>query len=285
MKQVVFLLTFAIFLMTAIQPVLAQDSGVKDTLAIGCPIWSNAGLGDTFRVPVYLYTDQSLDEVSFTFNYQCDNLEFAGAELNRSILCNPQLTGDLLIYPLLPLYTYSMYLIGHQEWGHFPPVIWSAPNRRLFVNLLFIVTDLNCCYPNLDTIRVYGQGSTYFSNYRPVFVACSGQGIAINCPVDVDFEESVIVPDAFVTQNFPNPFNSGTTIELDMPSSGHLSILIYDILGRHVRTIVDDFIQRGPHQFPWDGKSESGQSAASGVYFARITIGSDHVVRKLVLLR
>lgn len=276
--------TFLISLLLAC-PLFAQDSGIKDTLAIGCPIWSNAVLGDTVRVPVFLYTDQNLDEVSFTFNYQCDNLEFAGAELNRSILCNPQLTGDLFVYPLLPLYTYSMYLIGHQEWGHFPPVICRNPTRRLFANLLFIVTDLNCCYPNLDTISVYGRGYTYFSNYRPVFVACSGHDIAINCTLDAEFEESVIVPDFLVAQNYPNPFNSGTTIELEMSSSEHLSIIIYDILGRRVRTIVDEFVSRGPHQFAWDGNNESGRSVSSGVYFARITSRSDSAVRKLVMLR
>ncbi len=266
----------------------AQDSGVRDTIAVGCPVWANVDMSDTVRVPIFIYTDQSVNLVSFTFNYSCTNLLFVGAELNWPIICNPGIAGDILIYPLPATNTYWIYVLGGEEWGTFPPIICSAPTRRLFANLLFTVDDLDCCYPDLDTISLSEQKSTFFGrniDYKPVFVACAGQGIAINCPVDVDLEEQIIVPKLILTQNFPNPFNSGTTIEVQIDRPGPVSITIYNILGRRVRTIVDDIVGRGTQQFAWDGTDESGKSAASGVYFARVNTPSMQITRKLVLLR
>ncbi|MBD3348380.1 MAG: M6 family metalloprotease domain-containing protein [Candidatus Eisenbacteria bacterium] len=80
------------------------------------------------------------------------------------------------------------------------------------------------------------------------------------------------VPDApavaYAEPSYPNPLNPSTTIAFGMPSpGGRVSLRVYDVNGRLVRTIVDGFLPGGRHHARWDGKDERGRNVASGVYF------------------
>jgi hypothetical protein len=84
---------------------------------------------------------------------------------------------------------------------------------------------------------------------------------------------------------FPNPFNPETIIRYDLPIDSNVSIVVYDVQGRSVRTLVDQRIKAGTHRLVWDGTNESGRNVASGVYVYRIQAGGFHAVRKVTLLR
>ena len=76
-----------------------------------------------------------------------------------------------------------------------------------------------------------------------------------------------------------------TTIHFDVPAtSGAVSLKIYNLQGRLVRTLVDGYLPAGRHQAVWQGRDDAGHGAASGVYFVRITDGREQVVRKIVLV-
>ena len=71
--------------------------------------------------------------------------------------------------------------------------------------------------------------------------------------------------------NFPNPFNPSTTVHFDLPGEGRVALKIYDARGRLVRRLLDDtFLRTGPNSVHWDGRTNSGRSVPSGVYFCRI---------------
>jgi len=98
--------------------------------------------------------------------------------------------------------------------------------------------------------------------------------------------ELVAVPDQYALhQNYPNPFNPITRIEYDTPENTLVNITIYDILGREVRTLVDDDIKAGYHSVQWNGRTDSGALAGTGMYFYRISAGDFHSVKKMVLLK
>ncbi len=83
--------------------------------------------------------------------------------------------------------------------------------------------------------------------------------------------------DAFATALLPaspNPFNPTTTIAFALASPSRVSIRVHDIAGRLVRTLVDDECEAGEHAVVWDGCTDTGDRAASGVYFARMTVVS-----------
>ena len=88
-----------------------------------------------------------------------------------------------------------------------------------------------------------------------------------------------------LSQNFPNPFNPSTTIEFGLRGKGHVSLVIYDVAGRLVKTLVDEERGAGGHKVVWDGKNNTGSTVASGIYFYRLVAGDFVQTKKLVLLR
>jgi hypothetical protein len=83
-----------------------------------------------------------------------------------------------------------------------------------------------------------------------------------------------------LAQNFPNPFNPVTTIKYALPKDVKVVIKIYDILGREVRTLVNEFRKAGYYDVKFDMSSY-----ASGVYFYRIEAGEFVVSKKMVLVK
>ncbi len=85
--------------------------------------------------------------------------------------------------------------------------------------------------------------------------------------------------------NYPNPFNPFTTIRYDVPVGGRVIISVHDILGRRIVVLTDREYPPGRYQTRWDGKNQSGRSAASGVYFYLLRAESESLIRKMLLLR
>jgi len=96
----------------------------------------------------------------------------------------------------------------------------------------------------------------------------------------IDDDESALPRKAALSQNFPNPFNTATTIQYNLPSPARLTIEIFDILGRKIETLIDEHQTAGRHSIVWNGKNNS-----SGIYFYRIQAGDYSETKKMVLLR
>ncbi|KPL06522.1 hypothetical protein AMJ86_08245 [bacterium SM23_57] len=80
--------------------------------------------------------------------------------------------------------------------------------------------------------------------------------------------------------NYPNPFNSSTTVWYDVPAAGAVELVVYDVLGRQVRILADGEVYAGRHQVIWD----AGE-LPSGIYFVRMDAGEFVQTRKAVLLK
>jgi hypothetical protein len=99
-------------------------------------------------------------------------------------------------------------------------------------------------------------------------------------PTDVRHEESETPAFFPLSPNYPNPFNSSTTIEYTLPQEANAIIEIYDILGRKVETLVSGKQQAGSHSIVWDAGD-----TPSGIYFYRIEAGEYSQAQKCVLLK
>lgn len=98
--------------------------------------------------------------------------------------------------------------------------------------------------------------------------------------------EDNIPPKEFrLFQNYPNPFNPVTTLHYDLPKRSDITLMIYDILGRQVRTLVQGMEEPGYKSVRWDGTNDLGQQVSAGVYLYRIEAGDFTQTRKMVLLR
>ncbi len=71
----------------------------------------------------------------------------------------------------------------------------------------------------------------------------------------------------------PNPFNPATTIAFELAAPGQVSITVYDVSGRMIRSLVDGHLPAGMHEVTWNGRDRSGATVASGVYFYRLMAG------------
>jgi fibronectin type 3 domain-containing protein len=87
-------------------------------------------------------------------------------------------------------------------------------------------------------------------------------------------------------QNTPNPFNPTTLIRYDIPEGGRaVTLAVYDVGGRLVRTLVDGVETPGEKTVSWDGHDSDGRTVASGVYFYRLTSTSYTETRKMLLMK
>jgi hypothetical protein len=88
-------------------------------------------------------------------------------------------------------------------------------------------------------------------------------------------------------QNYPNPFNPETTIGFVLEKAAHVSLMVYNILGQQIRTLVErTFFLPGRHNVMWDGADMNGRRSPSGIYFVQLVIdGRFAEARRMVLLR
>jgi hypothetical protein len=83
----------------------------------------------------------------------------------------------------------------------------------------------------------------------------------------------------------PNPFNPRTTLQLTVPRDGAVSLAVYDLAGRRVRTLVDEVLSSGPKDVVWDGLDEQGRRVGSGVYLVRMRAGETTASIRVALLK
>ena len=104
--------------------------------------------------------------------------------------------------------------------------------------------------------------------------------------VTLDAPEPAATPKRFILYpNYPNPFNPDTQIRFDLPRAVPVKLVVYNVLGQQVRSLVDRSMQAGRHTVMFDGRSNDGVALASGVYFFRLEAGQFVKNRKMVLLK
>jgi hypothetical protein len=86
-------------------------------------------------------------------------------------------------------------------------------------------------------------------------------------------------------QNLPNPFYKKTTIRYQIPQSGPVSLKVYDLSGRVVRTLENGDQAAGAYSITWNRKNSTGQEVGSGVYFYRLTAGDFTQTQKMIVLK
>ena len=136
-----------------------------------------------------------------------------------------------------------------------------------------------------------GSGNLDLTSESPCAPANSGGCGLIGALIDgsclTPVEEGEAgVPMAFmVDQNFPNPFNPRTTIQFALPSAGRTRVAIFDVAGRHVKTLVDEDLAAQTHQVIWAGEDDAGRGVAAGVYFYMVTNGNNQSVGRMALVK
>jgi Concanavalin A-like lectin/glucanases superfamily/Secretion system C-terminal sorting domain len=90
---------------------------------------------------------------------------------------------------------------------------------------------------------------------------------------------------SYLFQNYPNPFNGQTHISYDIQNTSKVNLIIYDILGRRLNTLVDEVKSPGKYSAVWDSKDSNGNKLASGIYFIRLKTNNYVGTNKIILLQ
>ena len=99
-------------------------------------------------------------------------------------------------------------------------------------------------------------------------------------PLSVKSFDAAVATDYQLSQNYPNPFNPSTTIAYTIPASSNVRITVFDMLGKEIATLVDEIRPAGSHAVQFDGSD-----LASGVYFYRMTAGTQTQTAKMLLIK
>ncbi len=134
-------------------------------------------------------------------------------------------------------------------------------------------------------------GVTYYIGVKTVDEAGNWSGISnvaiatTSIVLDIDDDKNLVPKTFQLEQNFPNPFNPTTSIDFSIEKSAYVELVILNILGEQVNTLVSGYLSAGLHNANWDGRDSHGHETASGVYLYRLRSDAQVLVRKMVLMR
>ena len=137
-------------------------------------------------------------------------------------------------------------------------------------------------YTATDTFVVTLYDSSKVYTNRAFLRIFSGEGLPSNFT-----EDRIVLPQDYILgPNYPNPFNPTTTFSFTLPLDKRISVLIFDITGRLVRTLVrDETFTAGKHQVTWHGVNDAGTPVASGQYFYVLRYGNFQQARPMILVK
>jgi hypothetical protein len=191
-------------------------------------------------------------------------------------------TSDLLILhisePYNPTYVSYYYMYGSAEdvyvAGDYAYVAFSRQG--------YLILDISNVY---NPVHVFNELTPGYCNN----ICASGENIFIADDysfmilefIQTNINEDNKLPDRYqLSQKYPNPFNASTTIKYELPSTTHVTIDIYDLLGRKVEMLIDGEQIAGIHHIVWQA-----EDVASGMYFYKITAGEYIETQQMILIK
>lgn len=191
--------------------------------------------------------------------------------------------------------------IERLEWKYYPNPDYGLPQGfRVYINTTgafgsnapYSVVDYNEEETGFDwkIDLLLDPETTYYWRVIPF----NDDGSAVDNPVwrfttgvtDIEHDQPLPKKSELIS-NYPNPFNPETTIDFSLAQPAHVKINVYNILGQHVATLIDDTRQEGVHSVSWKGVDDNNKEAPSGVYLTRMIVDGQVLpeTRKIMLLK
>ncbi len=286
--------------------VATGDTGVyvwKDSTQfgiIGSNLWSLAGktAGSFWGIGAYDFNENGREEILLggSADYNVIALEYKGT----GSLTDPASYTSTIYYPGDPAIFHNIDY--YDSLGVMDTVRRESP----FVSKMFAGTDVNnngkkevmLSYQSVadsitythrfwDTTQTpdaYTLDSTWKT---PNTVATNLRMLEWTGATFVPLDLTVVTPEQYVLeQNYPNPFNPSTAIRFSLPVENKISLVVYDMVGREVKTLIaDQQMAKGAYQAEWDGTNDAGNAVASGSYVYTLKFGNFSKSQKMMLVR
>jgi len=250
------------------------------------------------------------DSVVFDINVQLADSLVSGNDYNLEFIADPEYQNEEMMWNNNSYQTF-LTIEGYPEIYYYYPennAQITTPNPTIKASFKNIVTTIVS-----DSVRMYLDGTDITSlasvSARSVrFTAHEGLSIGnhfvkvhvvnkagYKSKLSWQFEitdgtaigkDDIPKPLLFrLNQNYPNPFNNSTRIGFSIPTSGMVSMKIYDTSGRLIKTIANTNLSAGTHFYNWDSSNNNGQLSASGIYFVSLEWNGQREMRRILLIK
>ena len=209
---------------------------------------------------------------------------------------------DVFSPPLSPAEDQVSLTISHPEWNQqigneytmdIRSMIPGGSFKEWNVNVNTTSETINVTWdfygvPNEYEVGYSTNGGIFFEDMRrnEAMTLSSDMELIIRVGTQVLGVDAPSVPQTFtLEQNYPNPFNPTTQIKYALPEDALVSISIYDVTGRMVKSLVNTSKDAGYHSLRWDATNNSGEAVSAGMYIYTIQAGQYRATKKMVLLK
>ena len=168
------------------------------------------------------------------------------------------------------------------KWGNRHPTV-LFPFRAYDIEVLFQNCMSVVVMDNFALMYVWHQGMGEFpagTSWELVFTCNPVSGIGAEPEFGYEVPREIELYPIY-----PNPFNPTANIKYHISAPGYVTIGIYNILGQKVWELKNTYVSSGEHTAVWDGKSDIGTEAASGIYICRFQVADKVESRRLLLIR
>jgi len=248
-----------------------------------------------------------LDETSWNISFEAsidgavDRLTVMGVAEDATNGFDPEY--DIAEAPNPPGGEYVTMSTYHQDWPTVlgeryskdvkSPVINGGYNEWIFtietssdeVEITWLFEDI----PDEYEIGYNYTDGMFFADMRAIesLVVPNGSELIVRVGAELlALESSDLLPQVYsLHQNYPNPFNPVTSIYFDLPKAGNVNISVYDMLGRKIKTLVNEHLNPGFLNVQWNATNELSQPVSAGVYIYTIDAGNFRQTRKMILLK
>jgi hypothetical protein len=149
-----------------------------------------------------------------------------------------------------------------------------------------LVTSDTLSYYFTGTISPFREPTEDTANFiLRYYPSLSSRDVYVFNPTEYFVELPVLPVSPQISQNYPNPFNPSTVIMYSLVNRSPAIIEVYDILGRRVRTLLNEVRDAGTYEIEWNGRNESGIPVSSGLYLYRFSSEGTNIVKKMMLIK
>ena len=169
---------------------------------------------------------------------------------------------------------------------------YSETSTDIIIDTVIITNSLEIPYQNLvDLITMTGDnilsGQWFVNTSDGIEIVISDEvwNISIEASEVLSIDGNMLPVEFALHQNYPNPFNPTTQIRYDLPEDQMVTITIYDIMGRNIRTLVNTKQTAGYRLARWDATNDFGESVSAGMYIYTIQAGEFSSTKKMLYLK
>lgn len=235
--------------------------------------------GDTkFDAKTATFSDQSINNSNINLSIEAEE-DIYGIQFDiRYNSAQLSLTEDKIVSKVPDAKIYSRI----REDGIARVLMFGMAGEKLFDVAAYGITDLIDIQFNPKEKFI---GTSIVELLDITVAGKAGMEIDISSSSIYAFEVSFLTPQGTsLSKNFPNPFNPTTTINYELSEAGMVSLIIYDLKGALVKTLVEEYQEAQYHNIIWNGLNDNGQTVPSGRYILKMsTIGFSDTITMTLL--